>query len=48
MRRSEVNKIIRDAKTFMGSFGFLLPPFAHWSPAELKARLPECPGRSGR
>lgn len=44
MRRSEVNTIIRDAKTFMGSFGFLLPPFAHWSPAELKARLPECPG----
>ena len=43
MRRSEVNKIIRDAKTFMGSFGFKLPPFAHWSPEDLKANLPKAP-----
>ena len=43
MRRSEVNKIIADAKSFMGSFGFLLPPFAHWSPFELKASMRECP-----
>ena len=44
MRRSEVNKIIAEAKTFMGSFGFLLPPFAHWSPFDLKSNLRECPG----
>ena len=43
MRRSNVNKIIADAKSFMGSFGFKLPPFAHWSPAELKAKLKDCP-----
>ncbi len=43
MRRSEVNKIITDAKAFMGSFGFLLPPFAHYSPFDLKASMRECP-----
>ena len=43
MRRSEVNKIIAEAKTFMGSFGFLLPPFAHYSPFELKASMRESP-----
>jgi len=31
MRRSEVNTIINDAKSFMGSFGFLLPPFVFWA-----------------
>jgi len=49
MRRSEVNKIVSDAKSFMGSFGFLLPPFAHWSPAELKANIKTAPSiRSNR
>ena len=43
MRRSEVNKIITDAKALMGSFGFLLPPFAHYSPFDLKASMRECP-----
>ena len=43
MRRSEVNTIIRDAKAFMASFGFKLPPFAHWSPDALKANLPKAP-----
>ena len=37
MKRSEVNKIIADAKSFMGSFNFALPPFAHYTPFELKA-----------
>ena len=43
MRRSEVNSIIRDAKAFMASFGFKLPPFAHWSPEQLKSTLPQAP-----
>jgi len=43
MRRSEVNKIIADAKSFMGSFGFQLPPFAHYSPFEMKATMRESP-----
>ena len=43
MRRSEVNTILRDAKAFMGAFNFLLPPFAHWSPDELKANMAHCP-----
>ena len=44
MRRSKVNTIIGDAKRFMESHGFALPPFAHWSPAELKAKNADCPG----
>ena len=43
MRRSAVNTIIREAKAFMASFGVQLPPFAHWSPADLKANLPSSP-----
>ena len=43
MRRSEVNAIINDAKSFMGSFGFLLPPFAHWSPDEMKSNIKSAP-----
>jgi len=43
MRRSEVNKIIRDAHKFIASFGVKLPPFAHWPPDELKANLKSAP-----
>lgn len=38
MKRSEINEIIRSADDFIRSFGFLLPPFAHWTPAEMQAR----------
>lgn len=38
MKRSEINRIIREGEAFMGTFGYVLPPFAHWSPSELKAR----------
>ena len=38
MKRSEVNEIIRQADDFIRSFGFALPPFAYWSPAEMKSR----------
>jgi len=43
MRRSEVNKIVRDAEAFIASFSVKLPPFARWSPAELKANLASAP-----
>lgn len=37
MKRSAVNEIIRQADAFIGSHGFRLPPFAHWSPEALRA-----------
>ena len=37
MKRSEINAIMAEADGFIGSFGFVLPPFARWSPAEFKA-----------
>jgi D-lyxose ketol-isomerase len=41
MKRSRVNEIIREADAFIGSFGYVLPPFAEWSPDEMKARRGE-------
>jgi D-lyxose ketol-isomerase len=38
MRRSEINDIMRAADDFIRSFGFVLPPFAYWTPEEMKAR----------
>lgn len=38
MKRSRVNRIMAEADTFIRSFGFVLPPFARWSPAEFRAR----------
>jgi len=41
MKRSEINRLIRDALDFMGSHQFHLPPFAHWSPEMWRAMGPE-------
>jgi D-lyxose ketol-isomerase len=41
MKRSDINRILREAEAFMRSFGYILPPFAHWSPAEMQARKTE-------
>lgn len=38
MKRSEVNDILRAADDFIRSFGFVLPPFAYWTPEEMVAR----------
>ena len=38
MKRSEINRIIRESESFMRSFGYILPPFARWTPAEMQAR----------
>lgn len=40
MKRSRVNAILRDGEAFIRSFGFAMPPFASWSPAELTERRP--------
>lgn len=38
LKRSQVNKIMREADDFMRSLGYVLPPFAYWSADEFKAR----------
>jgi hypothetical protein len=38
VKRSDVNDIMRAADDFIRSFGFLLPPFAYWTPDEMRAR----------
>ncbi len=38
MKRSEINQIMAAADEFIRSFGFVLPPFAYWSPDEMRAR----------
>ena len=44
MKRSEVNDIIRAADAFIRSFGFILPPFAYWSPQTMRDRRAEIDG----
>jgi D-lyxose ketol-isomerase len=41
MERSRINEIIREGDAFIRSFGYRMPPFAYWTPGELKARRPE-------
>jgi len=38
MKRSTINAIMAEAQSFIESFGFILPPFAHWTPSEMVAR----------
>ena len=40
MKRSRINEIIREGDAFIRSFGYVMPPFAYWSPNELKAKKP--------
>ena len=44
MKRSEVNEIIRQSDSFIRSFGFVLPPFAYWTPNEMKSRRNDIDG----
>ncbi len=37
MNRSDVNEILLSADRFIRSFGYVLPPFAYWTPAQMKA-----------
>ncbi|MFW5655010.1 MAG: D-lyxose/D-mannose family sugar isomerase [Roseicyclus sp.] len=41
MKRSAINAIMEEADGFIRSFGFVLPPFARWSPEEMRARRDE-------
>ena len=35
MKRSEINEILRESDAFIRSHGYVLPPFAHWSPRQI-------------
>ena len=41
MKRSEINRIIGEADALMRTHGFVLPPFAYWSPETFAARADE-------
>jgi D-lyxose ketol-isomerase len=41
MKRSRINYIIAQSDDMMRSFGFVLPPWAYWTPDEFKARAGE-------
>ena len=47
MKRSRVNEIIRAGDDFIRWFGFLLPPFAYWTPEEMVARRRDIDGIVG-
>ncbi len=38
MKRSDINRRLRDADDFIRRQGFFLPPFAHWTPEDWAAR----------
>ena len=38
MKRSHINALIAEGDAFFRSFGYVLPPFAYWSPAQLVDR----------
>ncbi len=38
MKRSEINTIMAEADDFIRSFGFVLPPFARWTPDQMRAQ----------
>ena len=40
MKRSEINAIMDEAGAFMAQYGFVLPPFARWSPEDFAAQKP--------
>ena len=41
MKRSAINRIMAEADALIRRHGFVLPPFAHWSPDEFAARRTE-------
>ncbi|MEL6745510.1 MAG: D-lyxose/D-mannose family sugar isomerase [Pseudomonadota bacterium] len=44
MKRSRINDIITEADAFIRSFGFVMPPFAYWSPTEMVQRRDQIDG----
>jgi hypothetical protein len=44
MKRSRVNEIMQEADEFIRSFGFVLPPFAYWTPETFQANQAKAKG----
>ena len=42
MKRSEVNKIIEEAKELIHKYNITLPPFGYWTPEDWKGKGEEC------
>ncbi|MCU0911761.1 MAG: D-lyxose/D-mannose family sugar isomerase [Rhodobacteraceae bacterium] len=40
MKRSRINQIMAEAEDMIARFGFVLPPFAWWTPDEFRAKAP--------
>lgn len=38
MERSQINDILEESDRFIRSFGYVMPPFAYWSPDEMRRR----------
>ena len=38
MERSQINEILAESDRFIRSFGYVMPPFAYWSPEEMRIR----------
>ncbi|MGJ8569943.1 MAG: D-lyxose/D-mannose family sugar isomerase [Hoeflea sp.] len=38
MERSQINEILDESDRFIRSFGYVMPPFAYWTPEELRKR----------
>ena len=47
MKRSTINDTIRAADDFIRSFGFVMPPFAYWSPEEMIRKKSDIAGILG-
>ena len=44
MKRSEINRLVREADGFIRSFGFRLPPFADWTPDDWRENRAKADG----
>ncbi|WP_029077101.1 D-lyxose/D-mannose family sugar isomerase [Kaistia adipata] len=44
MKRSRVNEIMLEGDAFIRSFGYVMPPFAYWTPDEFRARKADAAG----
>ena len=48
MKRSEINRILTEADEFIRSFGYVMPPFAYWSPERMRAAIAGGSGHAAR
>lgn len=44
MKRSRINTILREGDEFIRSFGFRLPPFAYWTPDQMRDQRSDISG----